>query len=611
MAPATTSATDGHELIEEFVLESLESLRDVPRLLDVYCRQPAEAESINAAFRAVHSIKGCAACLGLDTFKLFVHSFEHTLAEIRDGECLLDEPLEHALIEAVDCLETMLHETLDGKASPSLGSRRDRLLCRIGELVAGRRAQPAGASCPAPQPPPDAERPAPQGSGPENEGAGQVDNPPVEAGPAATEGAARQPAAAPAQTVAKSRFVRVKEERLEEFLDHVSGLFITGELLRDLQLRMQAAPQVGPLLEEMRQTHQELKTQLNALQRGVMALRQVSAAEVFAHFPHMARGLAAQLGKKINVHVGGEDTEIDRALAKDLDAPLTHLIRNAIDHGLDLPDQRRARGLDETGNLHLKAERVRNRIHITIQDDGRGIDPRRLRRKAVEKGIRTQAEADALSDEEALNLIFEPGFSTAETVSEVSGRGVGMDVVRTTLRKHRGTVTVRSTLGAGATFDLDIPIREAVLVVEGLLVRDAGQQFVLPCEHVLEIIELSPGDLRPVQGRRVVTFRGQCYDALSLREILDSGRSDARAGRRRAAALVGHKGQSLCLLFDQLLGHQQVVVKSLNGILSGCRQISGVAQLGGGRLALVLDVPEMLSAVLHNARPALTHAHAD
>lgn len=391
----------------------------------------------------------------------------------------------------------------------------------------------------------------------------------------------------------RTRLVRVKEERLDEFLGHVSSLFITCELFKDLQTRMSSAAELTPLVEEMRQINRTFADQSTTLQKSIVALRRVNVGGLFSKFPRMARSLAAQLDKKIDVQIVGGETEIDKTLIEDLDAPLTHMIRNVVDHGIETPAERRARGASETGTLWLKAEQTRTHVRIIIQDDGRGIDPRKLRDKAVEKGVLSRAQADALNDEEALDLVFHAGFSTAAKLSDISGRGVGLDVVRTMVREHNGEVAVESQVGVGTTFQLEFPLRDAVLVIDGLMVRHDGQDFVVPFEFIREITELDPSMLHTAHGSHVVTIRGETYDAISLSRVLGM-RPERPAVGRRQALLVGSKFGSLCLLADEVRGHRQVVVNSLQEVLPCTDTIAGVSPLGGGRLALVLSVPDIV-----------------
>ena len=391
------------------------------------------------------------------------------------------------------------------------------------------------------------------------------------------------------------RYVRIKEAYLDRFLQDVSHLFITGELLRELESRIPESALGRNLAEELHRICQDLRLQLDALHRSAASLRRVSAGELFAPYPRMARSLAAQLNKKVRVLLEGEEVEIDRALARELESPLTHLVRNAVDHGIEPPAERAAKAADEIGTIRLSAQRTPHGIRISVADDGRGIDPARIRAKAVEKRLLSPQQAQALSDTEAIQWIFHPGFSTAEKVSEVSGRGVGMDVVRAVVDKHRGTVQVESQPGQGTKIHLTFPVRETVLVVDGLLVRENHHLLVLPMEQVRQILQIRPQLLATVQGRPVLRFRQRCYEVVWVTESLGWANHRTDPLRSGPAALVGPEGKELCLRFDELLGHRQVVVHCLEEIFPTCTRAQGVALLGGGRLALVLNIPQILA----------------
>lgn len=423
-----------------------------------------------------------------------------------------------------------------------------------------------------------------------------------------TDAAATAQKANEATAKSKARMLRIREECVDEFLESVSGLFLTGELYKDVQSRMSDGGVVSSLVEELRQINNAFAVQSTALQRSVVALRQVAASGLLSKFPQMARNLAGQLGKQIDVHVAGQETEIDKALVEDLDAPMTHMIRNVVDHALETPEERIAAGKSPSGNLWIKVEQTKSHVHVTIADDGRGINPAILRAKAIEKGILTPEQAKAMSDKEAIDLIFHAGFSTAKQVSDVSGRGVGMDVVRTKIREHNGDILVDSKVGQGTTFHLNIPLREAVVVIDGLLLRHAGGHYVLPFEHVMELAELGPSELKSVQGSWIASLRARNYDAVSLGKLLGLRNHDVEKtnGDKTFAVLVGCKQGSFCLLVDAVLGHRKVVVNSIKDMLPQADRTAGVAQLGGGRLALVLSVQDMFEARLRSAR-AGTH----
>ncbi len=382
---------------------------------------------------------------------------------------------------------------------------------------------------------------------------------------------------------------------MDEFLEDVSHLFITGELLRELESRIPETALGRNLAEELHRICQDLRLQLGALHRSAASLRRVSAAELFAPYPRMARSLAAQLNKKVRLLLHGDEVEIDRALARELEAPLTHLVRNAVDHGIQPPAERRAQAMDEIGTIRLSAQRSSYWVRISVEDDGRGIDPTQIRRKAIEKGFLSPQQAETLSNEEALQLIFHPGFSTAEKVSEISGRGVGMDVVRTGAQKHQGTVKVESEVGKGTKVHLTFPIRETVLVLDGLLVRRHNHLLVIPVDHVREILQIRPQGVWSVHGRPVLRFRERCYELFWIEEVLGWATGQQEQALSGPAALVGPDGAEVCLRFDELLGHRQVVVHSLEEIFPACTKTQAVALLGGGRLALVLNIPEILA----------------
>ncbi len=393
----------------------------------------------------------------------------------------------------------------------------------------------------------------------------------------------------------KSRFIRVREERVDGFLEDVSSLFITIERLKDLQQRMAERMKAHELVDELRQINATLSNQSTALQQGVVELRRVPARELFAKFPRVARSLASKLGKQIDVHVDGEDIEIDKSLVEDLDGPLMHMIRNVCDHGIETPQERESRGASAVGSLWLSCSLTKTHVVITVRDDGRGIDPDRLRKKAIESGWHSEESARMLSDQEATELIFHPGLSTAEQVTDISGRGVGLDVVRTRLREHNGDVKVESQLGKGTVFRLEIPIRRAVVVVDGLLVTEGRSTFVVPFDFIQEIVRIDPRELASVSGRPVVRVRGEPYAARTLSELLGiKPHTISDEVTYRDGVLIKYKQQMVFLMVQSVVGQRKVVVSDLAGILPQCDRLSGVAQLGAGRLALVVNASELI-----------------
>ena len=394
------------------------------------------------------------------------------------------------------------------------------------------------------------------------------------------------------------RIVRVREDYLDEFLESVSELFITCERYKDVQKRMAETDQLPALVDELREINSSFVQQSNDLQQKVLTLRRIPAGTLLSKFPKLARGLANQLGKKVRVHLIGEDMPVDKQTLEALDAPLTHMVRNAVDHGIQPPEERAALGLPEQGNIWLEIQQTPKEVILEIRDDGRGIDPEKLRAKAVERGILTPRQAEALSDQEAQELIFHPGFSTAEKVSDVSGRGVGMDVVLTTVRQRGGEITLHSEVGRGSTFRITIPIQQGVLVKDALMLSWAGQPFALPFEHVVEIAEVPRSQLVHMQTQWVVTLREQTHAVIPLGQALGIQAKELKHQQAIPLVLIRSIKGSLCLAVERILGHRQVVVNPLGDWFCQVRGIAGVTQLGGGKLALVLGAEEIINTAL-------------
>lgn len=417
--------------------------------------------------------------------------------------------------------------------------------------------------------------------------------------PSEPEAASESPSA---QQAKRARSIRVNENHLDRFLDDVSALFITCERLKDVQSRMVISQSIGDLVEELRQINVTFSTQANELQKSVVSLRKVPVRGLLSKFPPMARKLANDLGKKIDVHIEGEEVEVDKSLIEDLDSPLTHMIRNVADHAIETPQERIERGVGETGNLWIKAETTRTHVVITIRDDGRGIDASRIRQKAIDKKILPVEQLQGMSDAEVIDLVFHPGFSTADKITDVSGRGVGMDVVRTTIRDHDGEVHVESVVNQGTTFTIEIPIRQAVLVIEGLLVGVAEEQFVIPFENIREVMEIESSEIKTCHGLPMTIVRGKTVSVVSLADQMElHGSGTWQDKSRHAAVLVASKQGAACFLVDRVIGKRKVVVNDLQNVLENCNRISGVAQLGGGRLSLVISVPEIVKSMTPNS----------
>jgi len=390
--------------------------------------------------------------------------------------------------------------------------------------------------------------------------------------------------------------VRVKERQLDDFGADVAALFVTCEQLKELQSRIDRTLGQDRVAKEFRDLNAAFVSQVTSLEQRVAALRKVPIRPLLAKVSRLARTLATDLGKKVNVRLEGAETEVDKTLLEDLDAPLVHMVRNAVDHGLETPREREARGAEETGNLWVKTALSQTHVVLTIRDDGRGIDPDKIRKKALEKGVASEAELHAMPDQEALGLIFHPGLSTAEKITDVSGRGVGLDVVQSNIRKHNGDIKVESRPGAGTTFRVEIPIRRIVVVIDSLVVEHAATAFAVPFKHIDRILECDAADLSTVRGSAVITNGKRCVPAVPLGALLQLDFTPPTDMHRTPVLLVGTGKDTVGLVVDRIVGRKKVVVNDISGLVEGAEKFSGVAQLGGERLALVLNVPELMAA---------------
>lgn len=385
--------------------------------------------------------------------------------------------------------------------------------------------------------------------------------------------------------------VRVEVTRLDALMN------LVGELVIDRTRIAQVAGELAgatshPSIEALDETVAHIARITTDLQDQIMKARMLPIEVVFNRLPRVARDLAHKLDKDINLVLEGGDTELDRSVIEVIGDPILHLIRNSIDHGVELPEVREANGKPRQGRVVVSASHQENHIVIQICDDGRGIDPHKMKAKAVEKGKMTQEQADRMTDREALHLIFGSGFSTAQEVSEVSGRGVGMDIVRSNLQKLGGLIDLESQVGEGTTFTLRLPLTLAI--IRGLLVRENGNVYVLPLGSVVETLFFRPEEVQSINQKEVILLRGMTTPLVRLPHLFDGeGVGEKDPGY---IVIVGLADSRVGLVVEDLVGEQEVVIKSLSGLVGELKGISGATILGDGRVALILDVSAALAA---------------
>jgi len=375
--------------------------------------------------------------------------------------------------------------------------------------------------------------------------------------------------------------IRVNISQLDTIMNLVGELVISkGRLL-------QIASDYD--IPELKEAVAIMDKSITSLQDEIMRIRMVKVERVFSKFPRMVRDLARKLGKKVEFIMEGLDTELDRTVLDEMSDPLVHLVRNAVDHGIETPEERKAAGKRETGRIKLTAWREKNNIIIELEDDGRGIDVEKIRQKAVERGIISQLEADSMSEEELKMLVFHPGFSTKDEATEVSGRGVGMDVVKTTVERLGGSVRIFSEKGKGTRIRIHLP--PTVAIVKSLLVKVAEETYAIPISSVVEALYVDESNFKIIHGNPFMIVRGKFVPAFKLRDLFE-----IRNGRpeREVGIIVEKEGERYALIADTIAEQQEIVIKPLTGYLAKIKGFSGVTILGDGRVVPILDISSLL-----------------
>ncbi|OQA37664.1 MAG: Chemotaxis protein CheA [Acidobacteria bacterium ADurb.Bin340] len=402
---------------------------------------------------------------------------------------------------------------------------------------------------------------------------------------------------------AGSDTIRVSQAKLDAFMNTVAELIISKTMINHLVERFESEVTEGPagdLVKELRKSSVYLDQVSKEIQASVLGIRMVPVKTIFAKFPRMLRDLAKASGKKIELQMIGEDTEIDKSLIEELSDPLIHLIRNSADHGVESPESRLAAGKPETGTVILRARHEGDTVIVEIEDDGKGIDPAVIRAKAVEKGLLTPDRAEQMTDEEAINLVFLPGFSTAAKVTDISGRGVGMDVVRSNVRKLNGNVSVQSVVGKGSVFTLRLPLTLAI--IDALLMKAGGQVFALPGTAVEETLLVPPETVSHLTRRKAINLRGEVLGVTRLRELLQFQETDEDLeGEELPVVVLSAGGRRMGLIVDAFMRRQEMVIKPLASYLASLPGISGASVMGDGGVVLILDPAELLALAVQEA----------
>ena len=573
------------EIRADFLAEAGELLQRLGEQLVELERRPDDRELLNAVFRGFHTIKGGAGFMHLQPLVDLCHAAEDVFNALRKGGARVHPGLTDAVLEALDQAQTMLAAAA---ANQALQAVSPALFGRLREAI---RVETA----PAVSAPPPLETPAAA----QIEGAGGISDDEFEAlldqlhGPGCAPGAVSAPEPQPATPFVEPHSaiarpssdagVRVDTAVLDEMMNLVGELVLARNRLKTL-LRGDAQQPQGRAVAELDQI-------TRGLQAAVMRVRLQPIRKVFSRFPRIARETARGLGKQVEVELSGEDTGLDKNLVEALADPLVHMVRNSVDHGIESPPQRLAAGKPACGRLRLSAEQAGDHILITVSDDGAGIDAERLRGKAVEKGLIAAADAARLSPQECLQLVFLPGFSTKESISELSGRGVGMDVVKSSIITLGGSVQIESRPGFGTQVRIRVPLTLAIL--PALMVGVGLRVLALPLAPVLDVFVLEPRRVRKLDRTEVLPYRNETLRLIHLHRWLGV---PVQEGESRHVVAVQTEGERCGLVVSRVHGREEVVIKPLGAMLRGLAGLAGATVTGDGRVALILDIPGLANA---------------
>lgn len=528
---------DDHELIQEFLIESNQNLSRVEQEILALEDRPGDQQILGSIFRTFHTVKGTCGFLGFPKLEELTHQAESLLGEVRDGKRGFTPALASLILEAVDAV------TMELSAIEATGKESEFF---HHELLGKLRGAPAAG--------PEAVR----------ESAGPIEPPPT--------------------TGVTDTTIRVDTRLIDRLINLVGELV----LVRNQVLQTGTQKQSG---DDKAIAHR-LNLITTELQEGIMRSRMQPIGTIWNKLPRLVRDTAALLGKEIVLHTSGADKEMDRTILEAIKDPLTHILRNSCDHGLELPADRARAAKPSQGNVWVRASQDGSQVILEVEDDGRGIDPAKLRAKAVEKGLLAGPAAAALSDREAIHLIFHAGFSTAEKVTNISGRGVGMDVVRQNIQNIGGQVDVTSQVGKGTKVRIRIPLTLAI--IPGLIISSSGQTFIIPQAHLVELLRLqacASTDLAGAGAGNVLRWRDRLLPLVELSRALGLDRSTGASGDSRNVAILEAEGTVFGLVVDRVRATREIVVKPLGRQLKRLTWYAGATILGDGSVALILDIP--------------------
>jgi len=617
------------DLLQDFLQEAGDLLSDVDNKLVDLERNPDDHRLLNDIFRGFHTIKGGAGFLNAGELVALCHLTENLFDKLRNAEMTLTPGLLDTIMAATQSVRNMFGEIAqERQPAPAAAAVLDGLRAALtGNVVAKADPPSVAASAQRGEPPQAAVADGPDWQALHAAVTGQK----IAASPVVARSSAPMPAVAPAnnaldlaqvqphfppegrratdkpgaavsaapsgrrvdeKAAAREVTIRVDTARLDQVLNLSGEIGLTKNRLTSLRADILAGKTDSETLQALDQAVSQLDLLVSDLQNSVMKTRMQPIGRLFQKYPRIARDLARQLGKDVELALVGEETEVDKTMIEDLADPLIHLIRNAVDHGVESPEERRAAGKPAKSVIRLEARQEGDHIVLIIADDGHGMSPERIRAKAIEKNIISEEEANTLDDRQSLNLIFLPGFSTMARASAVSGRGVGMDVVKTNIQKLNGAIEIRSEPGKGSVFIISLPLTLAILPV--LLVLLGDQPFALPLSMVREILPIDHDRMQEVGGKETLVVRGEILPVIALARLLGW----PQVQRPEYGVLMQAAERSFILAVDMFAGRDDAVIKALDDFRP--RGVAGVTTLSNGQIVLILDMKELLGDLTAN-----------
>ena len=633
---------DMKEIMEDFLIEAFELIEQIDHDLVELEANPEDLELLNRIFRVAHTVKGSSSFLNFDVLTELTHHMEDVLNKARKGELKITPDIMDVVLESVDMMKGLLESIRDNGSDAAAGIDIKNICVRLTQISEGEApsaASEAPAAAPAPEPVKEpepatpAEEAAPEVSDAElsklsdseveaeierllkvrkaedqarRASKGIAPKSPEEIAPAASAAPApaakpapsrerdadkKVPAASSSSAVAQEQTIRVEVKRLDHLMNLIGELVLGKNRLLKIYDDVEERYEGEKFLEELNQVVSSLSLVTTDIQLAVMKTRMLPIAKVFNKFPRMIRDLSRELGKQIDLEISGEETELDKSIVEEIGDPLVHIIRNSCDHGIEDPETRKAMGKPEKGLVQLKAYNEGNHIVVEIVDDGKGLDADMLKAKSIEKGIITEREADAMSEKEAFGLIFKPGFSTAAKVTNVSGRGVGMDVVKTNIEKLNGIIDIESEVGKGTVMKLKIPLTLAI--IQSLLVGTQEEFYAIPLASVLETVRVPIDDIYTIDGKNVLRLRDEVLSLVRLSDVFGVNKV-FDGGDQTYVVIIGVAEAKLGIIVDTLVGQEEIVIKSMGDYLQNIPGIAGATIRGDGRVTLIIDVGAMM-----------------